>query len=444
MKPIAATVGAAGRRDFFWLTGNFDMLASIQVPSFGNMRLGGIFTSVPAAVAAMARREPDPVHNPNVLATGKGDTAGVNVIGVNTISSTSPGVAAGGGLGAGGALPPLIQRLDIFGLGLDYAMYNKRLWGTPNQHDTGPWLRLGGVFTSAPAAIDWAGSRVEVLGVGMDHAMYVKSCLTNTWTSEWKRLGGAFTSAATLVSRGPKRLDAFARGADFTLRGNHTDGVKWATWQNHGGELSSAPVAVSWGPDRVDIFAIFKDGALWHRWWDGKIWNEWESLGGNYTGEPAVTTSEPGRLDVFAVGVQERAQDRVLHHHRFNNETWSNPEKLNNIGSLKGVAESPTVISTAPNRLEIFVPLNDTQIRIGKFDGQKWEFISSGTHFRAPSRYKISVDFVRANTTRALDADTDAAMISVAAGNAPAKIKTSVDRRNRRAEQRRDSADQPS
>jgi len=147
--------------------------------------------------------------------------------------------------------------------------------------------------------------------------MYVKTAIGEHWTPDWLRLGGTFTSAAALVSRGPKLLDLFARGADFTLRGNHTDGTTWFGFQNHGGELASSPVAVSWGLDRIDIFAIFKDGALWHRWWDGQIWNDWESLGGNYMGEPAAVTSTPGRLDVFVLG----AQDRELHHHSFSRET---------------------------------------------------------------------------------------------------------------------------
>jgi hypothetical protein len=88
------------------------------------------------------------------------------------------------------------------------------------------------------------------------------------------------------------------------------------------------------------------------------------------------------------------------------------------------VADSATVISTASNHLEIFVPTDDHQIRIGKWDGQGWQFGSAGAQFRAPSRYRLSVDTVKAKTTRAMSTDTDAAMASVAVGNAAAKIKT--------------------
>jgi hypothetical protein len=324
----------------------------------------------------------------------------------------------GGVVGPGGPLP-LTQRIDLFGLGLDYAMYHKTFWGSFDQNDLSPWQQLGGIFTSAPAAIAWADNHIDVFGVGMDHAMYTKSCIGEQWTPNWLRLGGSFTSAATLISRGPELLDVFARGADFTLRSNHTDGATWFGWQNHGGALASPPVAVSWGPDRVDIFAKFRDGALWHRWWDGEIWNEWESLGGNYLGEPAVAAWAPGRLDVFVVD----AQARGLRHHWFSNDTWNNPETLF-YGSEQRLAESPTVISAAANQLEVFVPTDNYQIRFVKWDGQAWSSGSAGAELRAPQSYHMSVDFVRAKKTRALADDTDAAMASFAAGNAVATIKT--------------------
>src|SRR5262245_6148340 len=378
MKAIAATLEPS-RRDFSWLDQNFGMMTSSPVRGLGfNLRLGGIFTSVPAAVASMAR----PPHWVGELIGGTGS---------------------------------LVQRTDVFGLGLDYAMYHKVLWGPVDQDDLSAWQALGGIFTSAPTAIAWRG-RLDVFGVGLDHAMYTKFTVpgerVEDWTPAWQRLGGAFTSAACVVLRAPNQLDLFTRGADFTLRGNQTDGTTWFGWQNHGGSLASPPIAVSWGPDRLDVFAIFKDCALWHRWWDGQIWNEWESLGGSYAGEPAVASCAPGRLDVFAVG----AVDRALRHHSFNNNTWSDRPEPMNIGTQHGVAESATAICTGPNRLEIFVPTNDHNIRIGSSDGHAWQFTSAGATFRSPSRYRLSVDKVKTTITRSINTDTDAAMASVTAG----------------------------
>ncbi len=135
------------------------------------------------------------------------------------------------------------------------------------------------------------------------------------------------------------------RGADFTLRTNHTDGTTWFGWQNLGGTLASPPVALHSSPDRLDVFAVFKDGALWHRWRDSELWNDWESLGGSYVGEPAAVSSRSGTIDVFVV----HAADRQLHQIKFANETWSLPRQVSTGASAGvGLAESPSVLVTLP------------------------------------------------------------------------------------------------
>lgn len=147
---------------------------------------------------------------------------------------------------------------------------------------------------------------------------------------------------------------------------------------------------VSWAADRVDIFAVGHDQALWHRWWDGELWNDWESLGGRYTGEPAAASWEPGRLDVFVVG----ADDHLLYQHWFSNQTWSDPRAIDD----ETVAESATVVSSAPNRLEVFAPGDDRELRRRWWDGSNWHTGSARAEVRVPSHYRFSVDLVRART----------------------------------------------
>ncbi|MBI1218691.1 MAG: hypothetical protein GC186_09115 [Rhodobacteraceae bacterium] len=417
MKGISVTTGLAGRRDAFWLDQNFSMMASSPARGLGfNLRLGGTFTSVPVAVASTVLVNP-------VLSTLGTDQA---VAKTSASPAPAPAAPAAGSVAAraapaataasrvlhGGAFVQT-QRLDIFGLGRDYAMYHKSYVGTHDSDDLSGWQGLGGVFTSAPAAIAWDGGRIDVFGVGMDHALYTRTLRGNTWTPNWESLGGTFTSTASMVSRSATQLDVFARGADFTLRGNQSDGTSWFGWQNHGGQLASPPVAISWGPDRIDVFAVFNDKALWHIWWDGQIWNEWESLGGSYFGEPAAVTWAPGRLDVFLKG-----SDGNLHHHWFENNIWAVPEILN-YGSTSPMAESPTAVSAAPNQIDVYVPTDDARLRILSWNGAIWGTVSAGAQFRMPSRYRMSVDYVRADRARSLNADTDAASATVSAGNLP-------------------------
>ncbi|MDQ2688486.1 MAG: hypothetical protein M3Y28_11545, partial [Armatimonadota bacterium] len=139
MYGIAAAKGAGGRKDMIWLNPQF----SAKAFPFGHtsFHLGGTFASVPVAVSSQARRP--------LLVAGNQQ------------------VAARVQTGAGGAL--LTNRLDVFGLGLDYAMYHKTLWGD-YKDETGPWENLGGIFTSSPAALAWGAGRVDVFGLGTDHA----------------------------------------------------------------------------------------------------------------------------------------------------------------------------------------------------------------------------------------------------------------------------------
>src|SRR5438270_148527 len=97
MYGIAATVGDQGRKDIFWLGMGHAMRGSYFTHTTQN--LGGIFTSVPAAVSSLDR--PPVVVKPSHASEAAGAVAP----------------------------PALVQRLDVFGLGLDYAMYHKTLWG---------------------------------------------------------------------------------------------------------------------------------------------------------------------------------------------------------------------------------------------------------------------------------------------------------------------------
>jgi hypothetical protein len=419
MKPISITEFPGGLQNFFWLGQNYHVMTSYPTQGVGNnLDFGGEFVTVPTAVATMAHR--DPVVSPGGVVAGGATPAGV----AGAVHGAFAAEASTHGAVSHHIHLPVVltQRTDVFGLGNNYAMYHKRFWGVVDQNHLEPWESLGGAFTSTPAAITWADGRVDLFGVGLDHAMYTKTCADKQWTSDWLNLGGTFTSAATLVTRGPKLLEIFARGADFTLRSNHTDGASWFGWQNLGGALASPPVAVSWGADRTDVFAIFNDGALWHRWWDGEIWNEWETLGGSYIGEPAVASCGPGCLDIILID----AQTRGLRHQSFRNNTWSNPETVSTeiYGVDQKVADSPSIISTEENQLEVFVPTDTNDIWIFSWNGMEWSRKSAMAKFRVPQRYRIAVDTVHVKRARSLNTDTDAAMISVAAGNAAAQITT--------------------
>ena len=275
------------------------------------------------------------------------------------------------------------------------------------------WEDLGGEFMSAPAAIAWDG-QVDVFGVGLDRAMYRKTWDGTAWSPQWERLGEAFSSEAYPISWGPNRLDVFARGVDYSLRHRSHDGSAWTSdWQNLGGSLASPPVAVSWGPDRLDVFAIGADGQLCHRWWDGQIWNDWESLPVApftplFASPPAATAMTPERIDVFAVGT-----DAVVRHLSWTNGSWNLWEDLGG-----AMTSGPTAITPTTDRIEVFGPGSDHGLYQKTWNGTAWEpdWGNLGTVW-LPTRYRFSVDFVQVDTARSLNTDTDYGQCSARAGN---------------------------
>lgn len=379
MNPIAAATLGANRTDYFYLRPDF----SINQTFLGTTReLGGMFTTVPVAVASREQTQP------------------------NTT----------------------VPRMDVFGLGLDYAMYHKTVFDNSPSPDSGPWENLGGIFISAPAALAWLNSRIDVFGVGLDRAMYHRALKGKLVSTGWERLGGSFSSQASLVSSG-SQLHLFARGTDFTLRHRSFDGnsLIWLPdWQNLGGSISSPPCAVSWGPDRLDVFAIGSDAALWHRWWDGAIWNDWESLGGNFISAPSAVAWGPLRLDVFAVERTLVEGSGAVRHYWYDGDSWA-------FESLGGImTSSPTAVSRVATHLEVYAPATNGQVQRRSFNGTDW-FPPSGTNLpewelleqqmAIPSRYKFSVDNVKAIKVRSLSADTDAAQMSLHVGDWPTESK---------------------
>jgi hypothetical protein len=112
------------------------------------------------------------------------------------------------------------NRLDIFGLGTDGAMYHKAWDGSAWRPSPLDWERLGGVFTSPPAVVSWGQNRLDIFGLGTDGAMYHKAWDGSAWRPsplDWERLGGVFTSPPAVAAWGQNRLDIFGLGTDGAM-----------------------------------------------------------------------------------------------------------------------------------------------------------------------------------------------------------------------------------
>jgi hypothetical protein len=280
-------------------------------------------------------------------------------------------------------------RVDVFALGPDFSMRQQTTWN--GALETGGWIDVGGVFTSAPAAIAWNGDRIDVFGVGLDAAMYQRTVSGSSISQNWERLGGNFNSEAHPVSWGKNRLDVFARGVDYTLRHRSSNGASWETdWENLGGSLASPPFAVSWGADRLDVFVIGSDGQLWHRWWDGEIWNDWESLPlplytPSFGSPPVAVALAPGRLDVFATGT-----DGMVRHIAYQNDSWGPWRSFGGV-----MTAGPTAIAAIPGQIDLFAPSSHPGTAPHRLGRDRLAAAGMGRHRRRAGEDATALPFVR-------------------------------------------------
>ncbi len=183
------------------------------------------------------------------------------------------------------------NRLDVFGLGTDWAIYHKAWDGSGWYPSPTDWEPLGGVFHSPPSVTAWGPNRLDIFGLGMDRGMYHKAWDGSAWypsLTDWESLGGVFTSPPAVVAWGPNRLDIFGLGTDAGMYHKAWDGSAWQTdWEPLGGLFTSPPAVVAWGPNRLDIFGLGTDRGMYHKAWDGSAWypspTDWESLGGVFS-----------------------------------------------------------------------------------------------------------------------------------------------------------------
>ena len=243
------------------------------------------------------------------------------------------------------------NRLDVFGIGTNGAMYHKA-WDGVWQPSPSGWEQLGGIFTSAPAVVASGSERLNVFGVGTDKSLFHSSWTPSTGWKAWESLGGSFTSQPAVVSWGPNRIDIFGVGADGAMYHKAWDGA-WrpsaSGWESLGGVFTSAPIAVSWASDRLDVFGVGTNGSLFHRSWAPSTgWTAWESLGGVFASRPAVVSWGPNRIDIFGIGT-----NGAMFHKAWAEGAWR--PSASGWESFGGVFTSPPVaVSWGSGWLDVF------------------------------------------------------------------------------------------
>jgi ABC-type taurine transport system substrate-binding protein len=269
------------------------------------------------------------------------------------------------------------DRLDVFVTGTTSALHHKWWNGSAWGPSVTGYENLGGVCVGEPRVVSWGANRLDVFVLGTDRALYHKWWNGSAWgpsVTGYEKMGGVCLGQPEGVAWGPNRLDVFVIGTDRALYHKWWDGSSWGPsvtgYERLGGVCASSPRAVAWGPNRLDVFVVGTDGALYHKWWDGSAWGPsltgFERMGGVCADEPEVVAWGPNRLDVFVIGT-----DSQLYHKWWDGSAWG--PSLTGYEPMGGVCTSrPRVTAWGPNRLDVFVTGTDSQLYHKWWNGSAW------------------------------------------------------------------------
>lgn len=154
-------------------------------------------------------------------------------------------------------------------------------------------------------AVTWGPNRLDVFGLGLDYDVHHSywSVTQESW-SDWVPLDrGPFTSPPTAISTAPESIDLFALGTDHGVwHSSLTKQGKWTAWESLNMTSTSTVGVCSWTTGTLDVFTIGIDSAAWHVSWNGSAWSGWESLGGVFDSSISGLCFSANNIELFGLG----------------------------------------------------------------------------------------------------------------------------------------------
>lgn len=204
------------------------------------------------------------------------------------------------------------KRIDAFSRGLDgqllHRVHTLGVWS--------PWVDLGGVVDSAPAAV-WRGNdTLEVVVRGVNGVLYQLRMVDDVW-APWASLGVTVSGAPGITSR-KSRVDVVVVDSAGVLQTAKMNGDgSMAAWEPLSGESSAAPAPVR--TERgLELFVTGTDDQIWHAVRTDEVWSAWTALGGVSTSAPGVWVFNNGEN----VGIVVRGNDGAAWSRERRTDVW--------------------------------------------------------------------------------------------------------------------------
>src|SRR2546425_12864819 len=109
---------------------------------------------------------------------------------------------------------------------------------------------MGGLSVSGPEAVRWGPNRIDVFVLGTDRALYHKWWDGAAWKPSltgYEDMGGLIQGQPKAVAWGPNRLDVFVKGTDRALYHKWWEGAAWGPSLAGAYEKMGGLIVGAWG-----------------------------------------------------------------------------------------------------------------------------------------------------------------------------------------------------
>lgn len=263
------------------------------------------------------------------------------------------------------------------------------------------WQDLGGVITSAPAAVSWGTGRIDVFARGGSGEVVQRSRDGNgpwsAWATPGELRGIVLRSAPSCTSVESNTINCVALREGY---GGVTqfwwDGRRWSR-NDLGGDATSAPAIVAWGRGRLSVLVRNSNGTLIHRYWQPGAgdWQppQWEAVGNGAQlfSAPSCTSRDVGIIDCFSLGPSGVVQQLYYDEGAPAGRRWVGWFQLTGVASFRG-GSTVSAVGFNRNLLDLFVRGLDARLYQITYTGAwalPWTAIDNRAMVAAPSCARV-------------------------------------------------------
>lgn len=263
------------------------------------------------------------------------------------------------------------------------------------------WQDLGGIITSAPAAVSWGAGRIDVFARGGNGELVQRSKdgagAWSGWNTPGELRGVVLRSAPSCTSLEVNTINCVALREGY---GGVTqfwwDGRGWFR-NDLGGDATSAPSIVAWGRGRLSVFVRNSNGTVIHRYWQpgAADWAppQWEAVGngGQLFSAPSCTSRDVGVIDCFSLGATGVVQQLYYDEAAAAGSRWAGWFQLTGVASFRG-GSAIAAVGFSRSLLDLFVRGLDNRLYQITYTGSwsaPWTAVDSRTLVAAPGCARV-------------------------------------------------------